>query len=61
MANQPQDTPKGQIPSNTGATPPKRVITKITKAVDPGASAQNMKRIAHNAKLEKHNGGLKGQ
>jgi hypothetical protein len=45
------------IPSNTGATPPKTVIPK---AADPGKQPQNMKRIAHNAKMDRHNSGLKG-
>ncbi len=52
MANQPQHTPKGQINYNTGATPPKSVVTKQT---------QNLKRIKHNAKLGKHNEGIRGQ
>jgi len=53
MANQPQNTPKGQYPSNTGATPPKSVNT--------GKQPQNLKRINHNGKLAKHNDGMKGQ
>jgi len=52
MANQPQNTPKGQIKSNTGATPPKGVNT--------GKHLQNMKRINHNGKLQKHNDNVKG-
>ncbi len=52
MANQPQNTPKGQIKYNTGATPPKSVNT--------GKQPQNLKRINHNGKLQKHNDGMKG-
>jgi len=51
MANQPQYTPKGQIKYNTGATPPKSAMPR---------TPQNMKRINHNGKLNKHNEGMKG-
>lgn len=59
MSNQPQNTPKGQIPANTGATPPSRQSV-ISKAVDPSKGTQNMKRIAHNAKIDRHNSGVSG-
>jgi hypothetical protein len=58
MANQPEHTPKGQWSFNTGAKPPARVVTK---QADPSAKPQNMKRIAHNAKLSRHNSGMKGK
>ncbi len=60
MANQPQDTPKGQWGYNSGATPPKSVLTKISKAIDPSNGAQNMKGMHHNAKMDRHNSRVKG-
>lgn len=61
MSNQPQDTPRGQIAFNTGATPPKSAITKVSKAIDPNNGAQNMKGMQHNARLSRHNGKVQGK
>lgn len=49
MANQPENTPKGQIKFNSGAKPP----TKVTEPT-------HMKGIKHQARLNKANEATKG-